>query len=364
MKIVTLCCVLFLEGTFAVGVGWAGPQAAEEPARKALTELEGAYFDAEDTYFDALAEARNDPEGSRRSGAPPTPPAAEFLPRFRSLAEQSSRNEVGAQAWLWVFRLGIRADDRPATHGAVEAMLDRHAASPMLDDLAAELPEAAGVMGAPTTEQFLRRMTETAERPEARAEACFRWAETLVGEFERSNAARRAVARELLEKLERDFPGAPHSGAVAGLRFELEHLQIGMKAPDFEAVDQDGETFRLADYRRRVVVLDFWGLWCGPCAAELPHLKKLNESLADAPFTLIGVNTDPRGESTVDRLRAAGVDWRQVMDGSTDGPLTSRWNIRSFPSVFVLDREGVIRHRDLRGGALENAVRALIEAKP
>jgi len=96
----------------------------------------------------------------------------------------------------------------------------------------------------------------------------------------------------------------------------------------------------------------------------LPHEKALVERLKDEPFALLGINSDGTAEELKPILADHGITWRQAVDGSTSGPLATQWNISGWPTIFVVDAEGKIRHRDLRDQELEDAVVALIaEAK-
>ena len=96
----------------------------------------------------------------------------------------------------------------------------------------------------------------------------------------------------------------------------------------------------------------------------LPHEKALVERLKNEPFALIGINTDPDKAEYRRQAAANGVTWRSAWDGSTRGPLCTAWGITSFPTVYVLDAKGTIRHSGLRGRDLEAAVDALLlEAK-
>jgi hypothetical protein len=70
-----------------------------------------------------------------------------------------------------------------------------------------------------------------------------------------------AQARELFLQVRDEFKDTKYAARAAGFLFELDHLQVGMVAPDFEATDQDGTKFKLSDYRGKVVLLDFWGFW-------------------------------------------------------------------------------------------------------
>ena len=92
----------------------------------------------------------------------------------------------------------------------------------------------------------------------------------------------------------------------------------------------------------------------------LPHEKELVERLKDKPFALLGINSDGTAEELKKILAENGITWRQAVDGSTEGPLATQWNVNGWPTIYVLDAKGVIRHRYLRGQELEDAVVKLI----
>jgi thiol-disulfide isomerase/thioredoxin len=94
----------------------------------------------------------------------------------------------------------------------------------------------------------------------------------------------------------------------------------------------------LADYKGKVVLLDFWATWCGPCRAMIPHEKSLVKRLDGKPFVLIGVSAD----YTLDDLKrfdaSEGLPWRNFWDKS--GDFGQQWKIRGYPTMIVLDHEG------------------------
>lgn len=91
-----------------------------------------------------------------------------------------------------------------------------------------------------------------------------------------------------------------------------------------------------------------------------PHERSLVKKLKDKPFVLLGVNSD----ATVDALKAAmkreNITWPSFVDGGTDGPIATQWGIQGWPTIFVIDAQGVIRYRDLREQQLEEAVEKLL----
>ncbi|MSR62919.1 MAG: hypothetical protein EXS08_10795 [Planctomycetes bacterium] len=93
---------------------------------------------------------------------------------------------------------------------------------------------------------------------------------------------------------------------------------------------------------------------------EIPHEKALVERLKDAPFALLGVNTDDDKDEYKKKLGEYGVTWRSAWQGGTDGPIPTKWGIRSYPSIYVLDAQHVIRHIGPRGEELGRVVDELL----
>ena len=164
----------------------------------------------------------------------------------------------------------------------------------------------------------------------------------------------------LYSRLAGEFGETDSGKRAAGLLFRREHLQLGMLAPDFTTQDVAGETFQLSQSRGKVVVLDFWGLWCGHCLETLPHLKELDARMKGRAFALIGIDTDPDKDAYRAKAKELGVSWRNSWQGSTAGVLPRAWGITSFPTIFVLDGKGVIRYTGVRGAALDQAVDTLL----
>ena len=96
----------------------------------------------------------------------------------------------------------------------------------------------------------------------------------------------------------------------------------------------------------------------------IPHEKALVKRLENEPFVLFGINTDEDPDEFRKLCAAEGVNWPNLFQGGTDGPVPSQWGVSGYPTIYIVDAEGVIRYRDLRGEELDQAVMLLIaEAK-
>jgi hypothetical protein len=94
-----------------------------------------------------------------------------------------------------------------------------------------------------------------------------------------------------------------------------------------------------------------------------PHERSLVQRLKDEPFALIGVNSDKDLEFVRRRVQEEAITWRSFWNGpkGTSGPISARWNVRGWPTIYVLDHKGVIRFKNVRGEAMDRAVDQLLE---
>jgi peroxiredoxin len=135
-------------------------------------------------------------------------------------------------------------------------------------------------------------------------------------------------------------------------------------APDFTLRSAEGRNLRLAEQRGRVVLVNFWATWCGPCKVELPHLVKLYEKYKGAGFVLLGVNVDEDPKAAVALARRLGVTFPVLLDA--EKTVSRLYALDSMPATVLIDRDGRVRHlhRGYRDGmevAYERQVRELVK---
>ena len=118
---------------------------------------------------------------------------------------------------------------------------------------------------------------------------------------------------------------------------------IGGEAPGFSTPTLGGKAVSLSDLRGKVVVLDFWATWCGPCGRALPMLENVAEYFADKPVAIMGVNLDRGGTDGVAKfVQKNGLTFPQALD--SDGSISNRYVVNVIPTSFVIDQEGIVRH--------------------
>ena len=132
---------------------------------------------------------------------------------------------------------------------------------------------------------------------------------------------------------------------------------IGKVVPGFSATDLDGKPISLEQYRGRVVLLDFWAVWCAPCIAEMPNVKKVYDTYKDEGFDIIGISLDFDEKRLRDYLKENEISWRQVFSGKImDNPVALHYDVRSIPTQWLIDKEGRLISSQAGGEALENMV--------
>lgn len=137
------------------------------------------------------------------------------------------------------------------------------------------------------------------------------------------------------------------------------NLSVGKPAPEVVLEDLKGKKVKLSELRGKVVVLDVWATWCGPCRAMIPHTRKLVERMKGKPFVFVSISADRDRKTVEDFLEKTPMPWTHWFNGA-EGGLIEDWEIESFPSIFVLDTRGVIRFKDVRELELDEAVEKLV----
>ena len=143
----------------------------------------------------------------------------------------------------------------------------------------------------------------------------------------------------------------------------------GAKAPNFEGPTPDGKTLVLNDItsQNKVTIVDFWAAWCAPCRKENPNLVKLYEKYHDKGLEIVGVSLDGNGRQQdpkaawMKAIEDDGLTWHQVSNLKYfEDPIAQSYSIRAIPATFVLDSEGKIIGKELRGKALEDKIGELL----
>ena len=137
----------------------------------------------------------------------------------------------------------------------------------------------------------------------------------------------------------------------------LKKTSIGSVAPDFTLTAPDGKNVSLSDYRGKIVLLDFWASWCGPCLREVPNVKKVYDKFHDKGFEILSVSLDDKKDNWVNAIEKNDLSWGHVSSLKGWGcPVAKLYNVSGVPAMLLIDKEGKIVATKLRGDLLMEKV--------
>jgi peroxiredoxin len=309
------------------------------------------------------------------------------LPVIFELAKAAPASEASFAAFAWIVtngRIGVRSL-RPYGKRALEYLRDYHTTNSGIGEICRHLGNQWDPMDE-TALDFLRRAAENNPERNARGYAILALGQMLKGKAEglaffpfspvltnqwwmqasadyqaemkaTGTNTLSAQAQQTLETVLANYADCP-TQTRHGLRrpkatlgeeasvelYELNHLEPGKTAPEISGKDVDGKPLKLSRFRGEVVVLSFWASWCGPCMQMIPLERALAERLKAQPFTMLGVSGDAAAADAKRAMQKESVTWPSFWkQGGPNGAIADAWNIHGWPTVFVIDPQGVIR---------------------
>lgn len=177
-------------------------------------------------------------------------------------------------------------------------------------------------------------------------------------------AANEDVTKKVIEVIRNSLKGEAAKDLLTQLDAAQTQRELVGKALAVQGRTTTGATFDTASLKGKVVLLDFWATWCGPCIAELPALKKTYEELHPRGLEIVGVNFDTSDETVNTFTKEKEMPWVQLREASQNErdmqhPLGKRFGVEGIPTLFLIDRQGVLRHVDARQN-LEEKIKALL----
>ncbi len=171
--------------------------------------------------------------------------------------------------------------------------------------------------------------------------------------YEKVNRAR---AEALLKEMANDKN--PQVAHEANRRLKAQELT--KKPLELKFTTVDGKAFDLAKLRGKVVLVDFWATWCGPCRMEIPHVVNIYKKLHEKGFEIVGISLDSSKDKLVAYAKEKEMTWPQYFDGLTwNNKISSSYGISGIPTMWLVDKKGFVRNTEARAD-LENQVNKLL----
>lgn len=154
--------------------------------------------------------------------------------------------------------------------------------------------------------------------------------------------------------LSKKFPNDNNIKMFHDMVQRLSTTEIGQLSPDIVLPSPDGKEIALSSLRGKVVLVDFWASWCGPCRKEMPNVVQAYAKYKNKGFEIYGVSLDQDKDRWVEAIAKDGITWPQVSElKQWESQVVKQFNIQGIPYTLLLDREGKILAKNLRGEELE-----------
>lgn len=352
-----------LAAVMVVGFGWA-----DEPAKPAQKEPPPASLkELTDEFQQSLSklqkefQAAQDIEAKTKIRDQAIELLGKLANRAIDYAEKNPKKEDAAQALVMSLQW---ARDEATRDRAVLVLVKDHAESKSIGKICVMLAELSN----PTVEKLLRTVIEKNPDRNVQGLATLSLATHLQS---RAEDARGPEAEKLNKEAEKVLETAlakyadvkTDDGTVGEAAKAALSLSVGREVPDIVGADSEDKEFKLSDFRGKVVMLDFWASWCGPCMAMVPHNRDLVQKMKGRPFALIGVNADQEKDAFKNAETNHKINYRSFFDG--EGKIVGTWRIKAFPTMLLIDHKGVLRQKFVGGGpmtmkALDEAIEKLV----
>lgn len=170
------------------------------------------------------------------------------------------------------------------------------------------------------------------------------------------------LSKSIIERYEADYPAAVKQ--IKQQSAGLKSFSVGEEAPTFAGETPDGELIKLESLRGKVVLIDFWASWCGPCRRENPNVVKVYERYKDKGFEILAVSLDSNKDRWLKAIADDKLTWLHVSElKGWKGDISRTYGVNSIPQTVLLDAEGRILARNLRGPALERKIAEVLSGK-
>ena len=167
-------------------------------------------------------------------------------------------------------------------------------------------------------------------------------------------------AQERFEQYLKLAPGTGVQYTRAKLISKQPELARKRIAPSFNVVASNNTPILMESLAGKVVLIDFWATWCGPCKLALPHMKEIVQEFAGQPLVVISISLDTDEATWKDFVTKNNMTWLQYRDGSFDGPISSAFGVKAIPATFSIDVDGFVQDQQVGQGNIEDKLKQLL----
>lgn len=158
---------------------------------------------------------------------------------------------------------------------------------------------------------------------------------------------------------------SPKGKEMQTLIQKINLLAPGTDAPDFELTTPEGNILSLKEFRGQVVLIDFWASWCAPCLGEMPNLKAIYQKYHDKGLEVIGISMDHNKAAWTRSIAKEALPWHHAssLKGMKRCPVAEAYQVLAIPKLYIINKEGKIIAKDLRGESLADKIEDIINEK-
>lgn len=318
---------------------------AKSEAREEYRRLEEEMLVAEEAYAEALDMAWEEKARAKNDGKPPKPKDDRLpvLKKMDALVKAVSQTPdaafVAGQTLLWA--IGI---DSAGLLPRMEEMVSRHPDDSALTDAVVDISHVVVTGPSSEIDRWIKTLDSLATRTnlkETRVGARFALAQVFL------HVGRLPQSRALFEEVRSASPDSDFAREARGYVHEIDHLQVGMKAPEFTVKTLAGQEISLNSLRGKAVLLNFWASWCPHCLSLIPTFKEIVAKTSGTPFEILSISVDEERimlENTLEKYNPPGMQaWEPK---ASENPPSEIYNVHGLPSWYLLDGQGVIRAKN------------------
>ncbi|MCL3778791.1 AhpC/TSA family protein [Prolixibacteraceae bacterium JC049] len=165
----------------------------------------------------------------------------------------------------------------------------------------------------------------------------------------------------IVKTLDKSIHNSQYYKELAAKVSTMQKLAIGGQAPELEGKSPEGKTIKLSDFNGKYLLVDFWASWCKPCRHENPNVVKMYQAYKDKGLAILGVSLDQDANKWKQAIKDDQLTWAHISDlKGFNSEFSAKYQVRAIPATFLLDKDGKIIAKNLRGESLVNKLKELM----